>query len=209
MEFFRRAPGAPGKLGILAGAFNPPTRAHLALARAALGWVDEVVFVLPRVFPHKAYEGAGFAERVHMLEAALQDEPRYSIAASERGLFLEIARECRAEYGPGPELYFVCGRDAAERFLEWDYGAGAPVGEQLREFQLLVADRAGRFQAPPELGDRIHPLAMEADWISATAVRERMRSGQPWEELVPEAIVELARRAYCSFCAASRNARSR
>lgn len=209
MELFRRAAGTPARLGILAGAFNPPTRAHLALARAALAQVDEVVFVLPRVFPHKAYEGPGFAERLRMLELALQDELRCSIAASERGLFIDIARECREVYGPGPELYFLCGRDAAERVVHWDYGGGAPIAEQLREFQLLVAQREGEYEPPPELRDRIHPLAMEADWVSATEVRKRIGSGQPWEHLVPEAIVPLARRAYWSLCAASRNARSR
>ncbi len=196
MEFFRRASGSPRKLGILAGTFNPPTRAHLALARAALGMVDEVVFVLPRVFPHKAYEGAGFSERLQMLEAALPGEPRCSIAASERGLFIDIARECRADYGPTPELYFLCGRDAAERVVNWDYGAGGGLLDQLREFQLLVAARQGGYQPPSELRDRIQPLAMEEDWVSATEVRDRIRAGQPWEHLVPGAIVALVRRAY-------------
>ena len=55
MEFFRRAAGRPNRLGILPGTFNPVTVAHLALAHAALRHVDEVVFVLPRVFPHKNY----------------------------------------------------------------------------------------------------------------------------------------------------------
>jgi nicotinic acid mononucleotide adenylyltransferase len=92
MEFFRRAAARPGRLGVLAGTFNPPTRAHLALAQAALGCADEVVFVLPRAFPHKAYGGASFEDRVRMLAAAVGDEPRFSIAASGAGLFIEIAR---------------------------------------------------------------------------------------------------------------------
>ena len=55
IEFFRRAEGRPRRLGILPGTFNPPTRAHVALAEAALGEVDEALFVLPRSFPHKEY----------------------------------------------------------------------------------------------------------------------------------------------------------
>src|SRR5579863_363849 len=51
LEFFRRAAGEPHSLGVLPAAFNPPTRAHLALARAALGIVEEVLLVLPREFP--------------------------------------------------------------------------------------------------------------------------------------------------------------
>ncbi len=99
LEFFRRAAGLPGSLGVLPAAFNPPTRAHLTLARAALNTVDEVLFVLPRGFPHKSYEGANFDERRRMLVAAAGAEPRYSIAASEGGLFHGIAEECHEAYG--------------------------------------------------------------------------------------------------------------
>jgi len=93
MEFFRRAAGGPQRVGVLAGAFNPVTVAHLALARAALSQVDEVVFVLPKLFPHKPYHGAPFSARVEMLRAATMDEPAFSIAAADGGLFVEIAGE--------------------------------------------------------------------------------------------------------------------
>src|SRR5438270_8661990 len=98
MEFFQRASLPVRRLGILPGTFNPITVAHLALARAALRHVDEVVFVLPRVFPHKTYSGASFAERVEMLRVAVAREEVFSIAAADGGLFAEIARECRAAY---------------------------------------------------------------------------------------------------------------
>lgn len=198
MEFVRRAAGTPSKLGVLPGAFHPPTRAHLGLARAALSMVDEVVFVLPRAFPHKQYEGVGLAERLRLVEAATADEPRFSVAVSEGGLFIEIARECRQAYGPEPELWFLCGRDAAERFLHWDYGRPDAVEVMLREFGLLVADRGGRFEPPPVLASRIRRLPLPADYseISATEVRNRVRAGRPWEHLVPESIAEQVRRIY-------------
>ena len=85
MEFFRRAPVTVQSLGILPGTFNPPTLAHIALAWAALARVDEVLFVLPRAFPHKTYDGAGLEERLAMLQAAVEDQPRYSVAASDQG----------------------------------------------------------------------------------------------------------------------------
>ncbi len=198
MIFYRRAPGDPAALGILAGTFNPPTRAHLALARAALARVDEVLFVLPRRFPHKSYQGASFEDRVRMLERALEDLPRASLAASEGGLFIEIAREARAAYPPATELFFVCGRDAAERIVNWDYGSPGAIQEQLREYQLLVAPRGGVWRPPADLAHRIHPLVMEEgyDEVSATEVRERIRSGRPWRDLVPESIVDLVERIY-------------
>ncbi|HVX66222.1 MAG TPA: adenylyltransferase/cytidyltransferase family protein [Bryobacteraceae bacterium] len=198
MEFFRRASGRPQALGLFPGTFNPVTLAHLALARAALACVEEVVFILPRAFPHKRYEGASFEQRVHMLEAALANEPRFSIAATEGGLFIEIARECRTAYGPAPELYFLCGRDAAERIVNWNYGAAGAFAEQLREYHLLVAPRQGVYKPPSDCLARIHSLALEQDYdeLSASEVRVRIARGERWEHLVPAAAVDLVREIY-------------
>src|SRR6266851_5775815 len=104
MQFYNRVTEVPAKLAILPGAFNPPTRAHLAMAESALTVVDEVLFVLPRAFPHKEYSGAGFHTRVQLLRAALAGNPRFSLASSDRGLFIEIAREARAAYGAAAQL---------------------------------------------------------------------------------------------------------
>jgi nicotinate (nicotinamide) nucleotide adenylyltransferase len=197
IEFFRRATGNPRRLGILSGSFNPPTRAHLALARAALADVEEVLFVLPRVFPHKAYEGASFDERVAMLARAVADEPRFSIAAADRGLFVEIAEECRAAY-PDASLVFLCGRDAAERIVNWDYGEEGAFAGMLEKFELLVAARGGAYVPPAEFARRIHTLRMDAgyDDVSASAVRERMARRGDWEQLVPPEIVAMVREIY-------------
>jgi nicotinate-nucleotide adenylyltransferase len=198
MEFLRRAAGRPSKLGILPGAFHPPTCAHLALARAALAEVDEVLFVLPRAFPHKQYEAVGLAERTRLVAQATAGEPRFSVGISDGGLFIEIARECRDAYGPGTDLWFVCGRDAAERIVNWDYGRPGAIEEMLEEFGLLVADRDGRYDPPLHLAKRIRRLPLPGDYaeVSATEVRTRISTGRPWEHLVPESIVDLVRRLY-------------
>jgi nicotinate (nicotinamide) nucleotide adenylyltransferase len=197
MEFFRRAVTRPARLGVLPGTFNPPTRAHLALAQAALLEVDEVLFVLPRVFPHKNYAGATFEQRIEMLRAALAD-PRCSIAAASRGLFIDIARECRQVYGELERLAFICGRDAAERIVNWDYGTPAAFTEMLETFELLVAARQGEYLPPRHMRRRIHRLRLPRDWsnVSATEIRKRIARGESWEHLVPEAIVGLAREIY-------------
>jgi nicotinate-nucleotide adenylyltransferase len=201
MEFFRRAQGQPANLGILPGTFNPPTRAHFALVRAAAPHIDEALFVLPRAFPHKRYEGANFEDRVKMIETAaatlLAGVP-YSIASTKGGLFIEIARECRQAYGAGARLLFLCGRDAAERAVTWDYGRPGAFAEMLGEFELLVFPRQGSYKPPAELRDRIHvqPLDASCDGISSTKVRERVIRGGRWEHLVPGAIASVVRQIY-------------
>lgn len=182
------------KLGVLAGAFNPVTRAHLALADAALAVVDEVVCVTPRAFPHKEFHGATLDHRLEMLRLA---GGRYRVEVTEGGLFIDIAREL-SRARPGAEIYFVCGRDAAERILTWDYGEAGSVDRMLSEFHLLVAGRQGVFEPPESLRERIHALELATDFdhVSSTEVRRRIAEGEAWEHLVPEPIVEMVRAIY-------------
>lgn len=174
-------------MGVLPGTFNPVTVAHLALADAALALVDEVVFVLPRQFPHKTYSGAGFAERAEMLGLALAGTERFSSAMTEGGLFVEIAAECREAYGEGVRLSFLCGRDAAERIANWDYGRAEAFGEMLAHFDFLVAARDGEYCPPEGLSNSFTRLPLNGafDHVSATHVRQLISRGESWEHLVP------------------------
>ena len=100
LEFVKGPRKAIARLGVLPGTFNPPTRAHLALAHAALDHCDEILFVLPRALPHKDYAGVGFQDRLRLLERAVSEHPQFEAAASGGGLFLEIAAECRESSRP-------------------------------------------------------------------------------------------------------------
>ena len=198
----------PHKVGILAGSFNPPTVAHLELAQASIQRVDLVVCVVPRLFPHKEYSGATLEQRIDMLDAAGLTIP-HAIASTSQGLFIDIAREFREHYGTGTEMSFICGRDAAERILHWDYGRPGVVEEMLREFELLVAPRGGHFSPPEEYRNRIHGLQVSGcEEVSSTEVRERIARAEPWEHLVPEGIREKVREIY-SCNDVSRKARKR
>jgi nicotinic acid mononucleotide adenylyltransferase len=183
----------PRKLGLLPGSFNPPTRAHLALADAALNEVDEVLLVLPGILPHKAWEGATLEQRTGMLSLITSSRARVGAAVSEGGLFAEIAREARALYADA-EIYIVCGRDAAERIVGWDYGEPDAIMRQLQEFRLLVAPRAGCYDAPPNLAHAIQPLPLATyDEFASSRVRERSAG---WRDLVPEEIAHLVESIY-------------
>jgi nicotinate-nucleotide adenylyltransferase len=193
MDFFRRAAGQPAALGVMPGTFNPVTVAHIALAQSALHLVDEVVFVLPRVLPHKEWSGASFDDRAALLMDALAGQKGFSIARAEGGLFIEIAEECRAAYSPDVQLSFLCGADAAERIANWDYGDPAAFERMLSQFDLLVAERPGGV-----LPARCRQLPLDPAYraISATEVRESIARGGEWEHLVPPSIHGRVRRIY-------------
>lgn len=181
------------------GAFHPLTVAHWDLAISAARLVDEVLFLLPAELPHKQYDAVGFPERFEMLRKATAEEPRFSLGSTAGGLFVEIAREVRAAYPAGLEqVFLVCGRDAAERILHWDYGEPLFAARMLEEFELLVAARAGEFFPPDPLRHRIHTLPLSRDWMdfSATQVRTLIRGGQRWRHLVPASIADRVAELY-------------
>jgi nicotinate-nucleotide adenylyltransferase len=199
VEFVQRAAGAPARVGILAGSFNPPTIAHFELLRAAREAVDHTICVLPTAFPHKHYFGATLEQRLRMLHLAASSlELPCSIATTGQGLFIDIARECRSDFGPETEIALLCGADAAERILTWDYGRDGVVEEMLAEFELLIAPRGSVYQPPAGLVHRIRPLSIEGHYqqVSSTEVRDRIQRGERWEHLVPAPIVELVREIY-------------
>jgi nicotinate-nucleotide adenylyltransferase len=205
MEFSRRSVRNPKRLGVFPGSFNPVTVAHLALASAALAALDEVVFVLPREFPHKAYSDASFSQRLEVLVLATRDSPQFSIAAAEGGLFLEIAAECRQAYGSEVRQSFLCGRDAAERIVNWNYGHPGALQEMLSQFDFLVAARRGEYTAPMVEGvdcaaafQRLE-LSSDYDPVSASEVRERIALGLPWQHLVPPAIRDRVGEIYATI----------
>ena len=193
MDFYIRAALSPATLAILPGAFNPPTCAHMAIAEAALTFADEVLFVLPRVFPHKDYTAAGVDERLTLLHAAIAANPRFSLATSERGLFIDLSHEARGDYGPTTELFLLCGSDAAERIVNWDYGVADGIHKQLECFGLLVASRGIRYEPPPELQERVQSFDLPCDLaqVSSSEVRRRIRAGEPWRDLVPDSVAPL------------------
>ncbi len=180
------------RVGVLAGAFNPVTRAHLALAEAATKVVDEVVCVVPRVYPHKQFHGAELQDRIEMLRLA---GGQYRVESTAGGLFIDIARELRQ---PGTEILFICGRDAAERIIHWDYGDAGAIEKILEDFSLLVAERGGTYEAPAHLRHRVQRLEIAEDFseVSSTEVRRRIAAGEPWEHLVPASITEYVRKIY-------------
>lgn len=185
------------RLGVFPGSFNPPTNAHVALMEAAARHVDAVRAVLPRTFPHKIYHGATLEQRIEMLQAIDLPVP-FSVGVTQGGLFIEIARECRESFGADADLWFLCGRDAAERILEWDYGEAHRLDDMLQEFGLLVADRRGEFEPPERFAGRIQRLTVprSIDEVSSTEVRTRIERAEPWSHLVPRAVVPIVARVY-------------
>lgn len=197
-EFLYRAVPDAKRVILFPGAWNPPTIAHLEIARAAREHADEVIWVLPRIFPHKEYEGAGFEARCRMIDALARGEPGFSAALAGRGLYSEIGEEASACLSPGARIEFVLGRDAAERIAMWDYGAPGVFDAFVKRHRLLVAARNGAYEPPASQRDFIRVLPLKGSWneVSSSEVRRRISEGESWRDLTPASIEAMVREFY-------------
>ena len=191
-------PQGPGRLGVLGGAYNPITLAHLAIAdtvASAFG-IHEVLFVLPQVPPHKTIFGASLEQRLEMMRLAVEDRPYATVGLSTHGLFLDMYQGLLGVYTRHTEVFFLTGRDAAERILTWPYDdAEVALRQMLTAFQLIVCDREGPFHLSDDpllapYRQRIHCCTLPPGFnhVSATEVRQRCHQGLPLDDLVPKAV---------------------
>ena len=191
---------AAGRVGLLPAAFHPPTTAHLALAGAAQEAFDleQVVFVLPELMPHKRIARPSVEQRLQWLAALAGSSPDRAAAACRAGLVVEIVQALRGVMGDACEVFVICGRDAAERYASWDYGAAQSFAEQLLEYRLLVASRGGAYAVPPEYAGRILTFEIDPQYddVSSRAVREAIYAGRSWRRLVPRGIRDSVEAAY-------------
>ena len=159
------------------------------------GWWTRCCLCCRSVFPHKEYSGATLEARAEMGERRLKGMRGIPARGDGRGGCLStLSREASGGvYGSGVELYFLCGRDAAERIVHWDYGAGEGIREQLETFSLLVASRGGDYEASAEIRDRVRLIGLPGglDGVSSSEVRRRIRCGEEWEDLAPGGVVRV------------------
>jgi nicotinic acid mononucleotide adenylyltransferase len=178
------------------GAFNPPTRAHVALAHAALDYADAVLFAIPSRFPHKEFEGATIEQRITMLTRISAPHDRLGTVVTDGGLYFDIAMEAREQF-PTSRIALLCGRDAAERIVGWHYDEPDLVEQMLDQFELLVAARQGRYEPPGHLRPRIKHLEIpHLDDCSSSRLREMIQRDERWRDLAPEEISQLVAEIY-------------
>jgi nicotinate-nucleotide adenylyltransferase len=181
------------RLGMFGGAFDPPHRAHVALAQAA---VEQLGLDELRVFPtgqawHRANDLTPAEHRLAMTRIAFGELPRTAI--DDRELLrpgptytIDTLRELRAEH-PGAQLFLVMGEDQAAAFSRW-----REWQEILRMAALCVAARPtfhvdGKPHVLPAGAD-LRLLRLPAMPESATEVRERAAAREGIDHLVPPGV---------------------
>jgi nicotinate-nucleotide adenylyltransferase len=170
-------------IGILGGTFDPPHNGHVALAEAALqelGLEELVILLVANPGHRSSFEDA--ETRQQLAEAAFVAVPRARVERDENPYTVDAVKGGR--FG---DAVFVVGADEGAAFPGWH-----DPDEILRWVKLAVGTRSG--YPPPDLepyGDRVIPFELASPPISSKAIRERIRDGEPIDNLVPSDVARL------------------
>lgn len=188
------------KIGIMGGNFNPPHLAHLMAAECAaceLG-LDKVVFLPTGKISYKdSRENASAKDRFEMTRLAISQNPMFDISdiesVSEKYSYTCFTLEKLKELYNDAELYFIVGADSLDYMDRWKHPQ--------RIFELssvAVVDRRGfgiercskkAEKLKAEFGADIHFVKMPRVDISSSVIRERISSGQPVEDMLPDTVL--------------------
>jgi nicotinate-nucleotide adenylyltransferase len=183
------------RLGVFGGAFDPPHRAHVALAQAA---VEQLQLDELRVFPtgqawHKSNALTSPAHRLALAKLGFGGLPRTVV--DDRELHrpgptytIDTLRELKAEQ-PDAQLFLVMGEDQAVALTRWR--------EWEAIVQLTIICVAARPDAQGQSGAAGAGLPAQAEFRllrlppmpeSATQVRGRVAHGEGIAHLVPPGV---------------------
>ncbi|MEO5566589.1 MAG: nicotinate-nucleotide adenylyltransferase [Luteimonas sp.] len=203
----------PGLRVLYGGTFDPVHDGHLAIARSAHAALDATIQLMPAADPpHRPPPGASALDRVAMLALALRDEPGLALDLREQRLggrswSIDTLRQLRTEIGDNAPVALLVGADSFASLVTWKSWrelfdlthfvvasrpgnpdqAGVPV-----ELQAMLAGRVvdspGRLHAAP--AGQVLWLKQALQPHSATAIRARIATGEPWRQWVPVAVAD-------------------
>jgi nicotinate-nucleotide adenylyltransferase len=174
------------------GAFDPPHRAHVALARAALDQLAlDVLHILPTGDAwHKTRTLTAAQHRLAMARLAFAGVAGTQVDDRELRrpgptYSLDTLRELQSEH-PQAQLYLLMGDDQAAGFTRWH------AWEEVARLAVLAVAGRGTGEGVAALhslpGVRLQALQLPRMPESATDIRTRLTAGQDITDLVEPAV---------------------
>ncbi len=185
------------RFGILGGTFDPPHKAHLALAKAAKAALslDEVIFVPAARNPLKRTSHPTSAKhRLRMVELMVQDEEGLSVSdidISRGGPSYAIDTVQEFMIARPGAYWFLMGADALKALPQWWHvekfvrlcRIGAVVRMQMVPYDVMRT-------LPSYIVDAVDLVPMPPEPVSSSKIREMILRGQPVEHWLKPAVWE-------------------
>ncbi|WP_109831683.1 nicotinate (nicotinamide) nucleotide adenylyltransferase [Reichenbachiella versicolor] len=181
------------KVGLFFGSFNPIHVGHMIIAQTMLesGNIDELWFVVSPQNPFKKNTNLLHEfERFDMVQAATFDNPRFKVSDVEFHISkpsytidtLTVLSDKFRSY----DFKLIIGGDNLTHFHKWKN-----YKEILKQYELLVYPRPSAKTPSFECPDTVKFIDAPQMQISATFIRDRIRSGYSIRYLVPKEVEEL------------------
>ena len=201
LEVVGGAIGRGETAGLLAGSFNPLTRAHAALAVAARrAGLDRVVLAMAPVSLDKEnVERAHPVDRLDWTVSWARRLPWVVVAVSSHPLLVDMVESLQRL--TASDVALLVGADKAAQLVDPRYyqDIEAAMGRLDRTASVLVADRAG-YAGYQVSRDRLRASPLRTpEWTparSSTQAREAARRGDPIDDLVPSVVGRGIRRTH-------------
>ena len=171
------------KIGIMGGSFDPPHKAHLQIAEAALDFLklDRIVFVPAFAAPLKPLpHSASFADRLAMLKLALKKfRKKWEICEIERergGVSYSVdTAEFLAEKNPGARMFWIIGTDQLACLHKW-----REIERLSKIVEFAVLQRGGAAAENENVAGfaKIARVPFEPADISSTQIRQMAKNGE-------------------------------
>lgn len=198
------------RIGILGGTFNPPHVGHLRLAEevACFQGLDRIVFVPSSISPHKGMTGIARAEdRLEMTRRACQDNPVFQVSDIELTFRSPSYTVNTLDFFIKTEncgIFFILGTDSLRDISAWkDYERLFCLANFIVVNRPGISFREAWEEAPVALrhkfqvkdkellhtsATRLIPTDITGLDISATKIRNLVKSGRSIRYLVPETV---------------------
>ena len=179
------------KVGLYFGSFNPVNAGHLIIANHLLNEteLEKIWFIVSPQNPFKANHSLlNEYDRLHLLKAACEDDPRIKVSDIEFSLpkpsYTSVTLAHLREKYPANEFSIIMGADSFQNLDKWKN-----VESIISNHSIYVYPRPGF-----PVNNSLHANLVVADAplleISATAVRKLIKEGKSIRYLVPDRVRE-------------------
>lgn len=173
-------------IGILGGTFDPPHIGHLIIAqevRLALK-LDEIWFMPAHEPPHKQKAVIETADRVEMVEQALEGNLNFKINTIEINRlgksYTFDTMKLLTKDNPDINFYFIIGADMVEYLPNWEYI------DELMEMVTFVGVKRKDYHLESDYP--ITEVDIPVIEVSSTNIRKRLKNKIPVKYMVSESV---------------------